>query len=143
TTRNQTDRVDLFLREIADADVVGARQSSPDENAAARGANIRIVRRARGYGQVQVAVFENLWTLAIPVFYYVGHALAAYLWDEESAIEENCIGPAGQAISLSYSLGTFKKCVQVLGDGRVGNIGKAQLTEQATFFFLGEVASTA
>ena len=79
-----------------DADVVGARQTAAHQHAAAGRADVRIVRSAGGHGQIQIAIFENLRPLAVPVPHDVGHALAADLGDEEAAIEQDGVRAPGR-----------------------------------------------
>ena len=71
---------------------------------------------------------------AVPVPHHVGHALAQNLRDEEAAVEQDGVGrlPGG-----------FQERVQVARDGRVGDVGQAQLAEQAALFFLGRFAALA
>src|SRR5262249_60742691 len=104
----------LHLRFIplADADVIGARQASAHQDAAARQPDVRVIRRAGGYGEVEITIVEDFGTLSIPMLDHVGDTLAADLGDEESAVEEDGVGDLTSG---------FEEGVQGLGDGGGGD----------------------
>ncbi len=114
----------------SDADVVGARKTAAHEDACAGGADVGVIGGAARDGEVEIAIFEDLGALAIPVFEDVGDALAADFGDEEAAVEEDGVGDLP---------GGFEERGQVPGDGGIGHVRQAEFAEEAALLFLGSV----
>ncbi len=132
--RHQAHGGELALARLAQPDVVGPRQAAAHQHAAAGGAHVGVVGRAARHRQIELAVLQDLGTAAVPVAHHVGHALAQNLRNEEAAVEEDGVGRLA---------GRFQERVQVARDGRVGDVGQAELAEQAALFFLGRLAALA
>ena len=98
---------------IAQANIVSARQTAAHQHSLAGGANPGIIRRARGHGQIKIAVFENFGPFSIPVGDHVGQALPQYIRNEEAAVEQN---------RVRLLPGRFKEGPQVATNCRIGHV---------------------
>ena len=107
-------------------------QTAAHQHAAAGGADIGVVGGAAGDGEIEVAIFEDFGALAVPV-----STTSATRWRRISGMKKP---PLNRMASGAWPVGLEEK-VEMAGDGGIGDVGQAELAEEAALFFLGLFAA--
>ena len=130
---HQAHRGERAFARLAEGDVIGSRKAAAHQHAAAGGAHVGVVGGAAGHGEIEIACsrrFRGGGRTSLPT-------TSATRSRRISGMKKP---PLKRMASGTWPVGS-RKAFEVPGDGGIGDVGQAELAEEAALFVFGRFAA--